>query len=109
MSDPLSRWKEYGLSEAYEIVRTVEVVMDDHRYRIEVVKSHWNSNMPFTTREYVAEDVMMTRESPEGAKPEPMQVWVDCGEAPWTAGNDPDAALAQALGFLADRKRRSRS
>ena len=36
MPSPLEKWVQFNLSEAYEVVHIIEVVMDERRYRIEV-------------------------------------------------------------------------
>ncbi len=105
MPNPLERWKAYGLVAAYEVAKTVEVVIGENTYRIEVLKSYSNPNVPFTTRALIQEEVILTPAFPEGAKQEPMEVWVDY-DLPWTEGADADSALAQALGFLGDQTKR---
>ena len=105
MPNPLEKWKEFNLSEAYEVVKTAIVVMDERTYRIEVLKSYWNPNDPFNTRAWVDEDLTVQPTYPEGAKRQEMTVWVDY-DLPWTSRKDADAALAQALGFLAERAKK---
>ncbi len=107
MSDALSRWQDYGLTEAYEVVRTVEVVVGERRYRIEVLKGDWNPATPFTTRCYVREDVTVQPTYPQASggfarTPRSSQLWLGY-DLPWTACDSGDGALAQALGFLEER------
>ncbi len=91
MLNPLEDWKQFNLSEAYEVVKTAEVVMDERTYRIEVLKSYSNPNVPFSTRAWVLD-------RGEGT-------WVQY-YLPWTARPDADGALVQALGFLAERAKK---
>lgn len=42
--DPLPRYKDFQLSEAYDVVRTVEVVKDGERYRLDVLMSMSSPN-----------------------------------------------------------------
>ncbi len=110
MEDPLLRWKESGFSEAYEVVRTVEIGLDQQTYRIEVLKGYSNPSIPFTTRGWMLSGVTLQPTYPlsygqHHAKPTGMSLWVDL-DLPWTAAKDPDQALAQALGWLAERAKK---
>ena len=93
MANPLEQWKGFKLSEAYEVVKAAVVVMEASTYRIEVFQSYWNPNDRFNTRTWI----------------EKGGTWVLDADAPWTSRNDPDSALAQALGFLAERARKRAS
>ena len=42
--DPLPRYKDFNLSEAYDVVRTVEVVKDEEHYRLDVLMSMSSPN-----------------------------------------------------------------
>ncbi len=85
MPNPLENWRQFKLSEAYEVVKTAVVVMNERTYRIEVLKSYWNPNDPFNTRAWIKRD----------------GTWVEY-DLPWTSRPDADSALAQALGFLSE-------
>ena len=110
MPNPLESWKDFNLSEAYEVVKTAIVVMDEETYRIEVLKSYSNPSVPFSTRAWIEEDVTVQPTYPQGPKgferqPESREVWVDY-DLPWTARDTADGALAQALGFLAEQAKK---
>jgi hypothetical protein len=106
MPSPLEKWVQFNLSEAYEVVHIIEVVMDERRYRIEVLKGYWNPNIPYSARAYIEEDVTIQptyAQSSKGfeEKPRSMRIWVDY-HLPWTSRDTADGALTQALGFLSD-------
>ena len=95
-------------NEVYEVVRVVDIVRDDIRYRFEVLKGYTNPHVPYTVRAYVEESVVLQPEYPQTGKqfdrdPEGMRVWRVFGIS-WIAQNDPDSALRQALGFFADHQ-----
>jgi hypothetical protein len=98
MTDPLEKFEAYGFSEVYDVVRTVEVVMNDETYRVIVLRSYTRKNMPYTTRCEIQKDLV----TGEGT------AWVAYDLA-WTADNTADGALEQALGFLSDDGRRKAS
>ena len=75
-------------AEVYEVVKTAVIVKANNFYRIEVLKGYSNLNIPFTTMTYVQE---------EGA-------WVKWANAPWTARDTAEGALAQAIGFLPQKQ-----
>jgi len=89
--------KFYGVS---EVVRTVHVQAGESHYRIEINKHHINPRTPFTARYFVKHQVP----SPEvriGA--ETMDTYLLDTSPPWVGERTPEAALATALSFLADR------
>ena len=48
MNDVLQNYKDYpGLTEAYEVVKTVEVVHNHEIYRIDVLKCYSNPSVPY--------------------------------------------------------------
>ena len=67
MRDALEMWKKFRLSEAYEVVKTAVVVLGRRTYRIEVLRSYWNPKVPFTTRAWVEETVILTPKDSKGA------------------------------------------
>src|SRR5437016_1380318 len=105
MSDPLENphFSEM-FSEMYDIVRTVEVVVNEQRYRIEVVKGYSNTAIPYSIRCYVEENVTVQPTYPithgrhEG-KPEDIAVWTHFSLS-WVIRDTADGALAQGLSFL---------
>jgi len=92
MLDPSSSLEYFAdqksFEEVYEVVKTAIIVHNDGTYRIEVLKSFWNSNIPYTTSSYRDELI------------DGKHVWV-WYHAPWTRRDTADEALGQALGFLA--------
>ena len=105
MRDALEMWKKFRLSEAYEVVKTAVVVIGRRTYRIEVLRSYWNPKVPFTTRAWVEETVILTPKDSKGAKPEDRQLWVRY-DLPGADEGDPDSALTQALDRLAEQTKR---
>ncbi len=93
--------------EFYEVVRTVEVHMEENTYRVEVLKG---SDGIYTARYWIERQVILQPEerNEQGnlVKPASMRAFV---KDIWVAVNmhDPDAALAQALGFLRDSRPRA--
>ena len=98
-----SHWQECRLTEAYEVLRTVEVIMGERNYRIEVLRGYWNPATPFTARCYVREDVTVQPTYPQTAggfarTPRSSQLWLGY-DLPWTARDSADGALAQGAGL----------
>jgi isopropylmalate/homocitrate/citramalate synthase len=52
MADPLLRYKDFKLTEAYSLERIVEVVKNEKQYRIEVFKSMSNENAQYHAHVY---------------------------------------------------------
>ena len=92
MTSPLERYGEYGFSEAYEVVKIAVVVMRGRVYRIEIGKSFSDPRRPYKASYWV--------ENKTAGQP---SVWVRDDSFPWFNAGDPESALAQALGFLAER------
>ncbi len=82
MADPLLRYRDFKLTEAYSLVRIVEVVKDEKQYRIEIFKSMSNENVQYDAHVYREEvsDYVVS--------------WVRVGSE---QENDPDKALTTAL------------
>jgi hypothetical protein len=78
-------------TEVHELVKTVVIKKANNFYRIEVLKGYSNPSIPFTAMTYVQ------KESADG------HIWVNWSNAPWTARDTADGALAQAIGFLPQR------
>lgn len=85
--NPLERYKDFRVSEAYDVVRTAVLVKEDREYRIEILKSYSNRNAPYVARCWKQEGKTLVRH-----------------ELPWVAEKDADSALALALSFLAEQK-----
>ena len=96
--DPLTRFKDFELSEAYEIVRIVEVVKGTERYRVEVTKSVSNKNAPYDVQYYRWASVM-THGTDESAGDDASCLWVET-DFPEAQGRSPEDALAFALSVL---------
>jgi hypothetical protein len=61
--------------------------------------------VPFTTRAWIEETVILTPKDSKGAKPEDRQLWVRY-DLPGADEGDPDSALTQALNRLAEQTKR---
>jgi hypothetical protein len=96
--DPLTRFKDFELSEAHEIVRIVEVVKGNERYRLEVAKSVSNQNAPYDVQYYRWASVM-THGTDESAGDDASCLWVET-DLPEAQGKNPDEALTFALSVL---------
>jgi len=112
MESVIEDYKRFNaFNEAYEVVKTVEVVgYDRNIYRIEVLKCYSNPNVPFKVDYLTMDDatIQPTYPQKEGKferQPESIRVWKRSGE-PWVAAPTAEDALRQALSFLAERARR---
>ena len=100
-------------TELDEVVHTLEVVMDDEQYRIEVLRAHDERQM-FSARCWVLKDLTLQPTYPEAGqrkpKPESMQVFVKHYTFPWVNNERyANSALSRALQFLAQGKKKSLS
>jgi hypothetical protein len=98
-------------SEMLEVVRTIEVEMDENTYRIDIVCGIGGAGTFYNARYFIERTFILQPESYSDEKgtrsePERASVWVDC-QCGWVHAQDPDVAVAQALGFLAEGKKRS--
>ncbi len=89
--DPLLRYKELGFSEAYSLVRVVEVIKGRH-YRIEVFQSASGGNAAYHAHAYRVEQP--ARDVTTGER---IVTLVSLGSE---SENTPEKALASALHFL---------
>ncbi len=95
-ADPLARLKDFDISEPYELVRTIEVVKGQCRYRLEVMKSLHSQNCYFV-------DCYRLVEQEETTTLEVMSaVWsrLSLEEFSGTEENDQNKALETALAAL---------
>jgi len=86
MADPLLRYKDFGLTEAYTLERIVEVVKGGKQYRIEVFKSMSNENASYDAHVY------RETESEDGAI-----AWVRVASE---SENDPDKVITTVLSVV---------
>jgi hypothetical protein len=86
MADPLLRYRDFKLTEAYSLERIVEVVKGEKQYRIEIFKSMSNENTQYPAHVY-REEVSDTD----------AVTWVRVGSE---EENDPDKALLTALSII---------
>jgi hypothetical protein len=107
METILEDYKRYNaFNEAYEVVRTVEVVGRNRKtYRIEVLKSYPSSATPFQVRYLTKDEVTVQPTYPQRdgkfeREPESITVWHRSSE-PWVVAQTAEDALKQALDFLA--------
>lgn len=95
-------------SEFYFVEKSVEVVVEiaDEPQKIRI-EAHKGKSGSYCTRSFIQKDITVQLTCPQESgrfarKPESISVWANY-DLPWTDHDSPDAALAQALGFLADR------
>jgi hypothetical protein len=104
MNDVLEDYKKYpDLTEAYEVVKTVEVVYKRHIYRIDVLKCYSNPPIHYQTQCWKREWVVLQQGDRSSGKfdNEPANMWVLVDfNLPWVHNNDPEIALHQSLSFL---------
>jgi hypothetical protein len=92
MSNPLEKYSEYGFSEAFEVVKIAVVMLRERVYRIEIERCYSNPKRPYRASYWV--------EDKTAGQP---AVWVRDYAFSWFETGDPESALAQALGFLAEK------
>ena len=104
MNDVLQNYKDYpGLTEAYEVVKTVEVVHNREIYRIDVLKCYSNPPVHYQARCWKWEHVVLQQSDMADGKfdNKPERKIVMTGSSlPSVTMDDPNRALHQALNFL---------
>ena len=108
MSSVLEDYKKYpGITEAYEVEKTLEVVHQHNIYRIEAVKCYSNPPVHYEIRCWKQEWVVLQQGDTENGKyvrkPERMDIWVQ-HSLPWVHQHELNLALHQALNFLTGRE-----
>jgi hypothetical protein len=93
-SDPLARYQEFHISGACEVIRTVDVVIDEEQYRLEVTQSVSNRSPPFDVRCYHFERV------DEKKAAEDTYAHVFRRGFPFASSKTADSALTSALSDL---------
>jgi hypothetical protein len=78
--ETLAASRKDTFSEMYEVVRTVEVVMDDEKYRVEIVKGVDHGGVYYDARYLVNRELILqpktyADEAGRLSKPEEMRVW----------------------------------
>jgi hypothetical protein len=111
MTNPLKHVQELGsFSEAYEVVRTVVVVLDGHTYRIDVLKGYVPATTRYTARcsvprqvpaQVIAAATPSTDGSIDALTDGTVAAWVEYPFIPPVEAGRPKEALADALGRLA--------
>jgi hypothetical protein len=104
MNSVLENYKKYpGLTEAYEVVKTVEVVHKRKIYRINVLKCYSNPPVHYQAECWKQEWVVLQQGDMTNGKfdnrPENMWVLVRSSLAD-VYSDKPEGALRQALNFL---------
>ena len=89
LTDILGDFGEF--TEQYELRRTLNVVMNDTTYRVEVLYCCSNPNARWTARVYAEKDAS----------------WKRVVEFPWVADKDEESSIRSALNFLAERASRA--
>ena len=105
MNNILESYQKYpGLTEAYEVVRTAEVVHNSQVWRLEVLKCYSNPPIFYKVRYSRYETVVLQQSDMSSGKydnePESMLVLVEQFGMPWVHQYEPEIALHQALNFL---------
>jgi hypothetical protein len=83
--DPLEEYKNFGISEAYDVVRTVELVKGGRAYRLEVQRACGHSPMHYEVRGWQEKEI--NGES----------IWARVLSLPSMYGPSPEMALGRAL------------
>lgn len=99
MSDPVLNFSKI-YNEAYEIGRTIDVVLDDDFYRIEVLKSLY-APLHFDVNVYREDEIFPSGDE----RVEPVRVWNRLHFS-WIHRDSEEEALSQALDFLSERKKK---
>lgn len=97
MADVLERWKQFGLDDAYQVVRTVIIVKGADSYRVEVLKSYLRP--VFRAQAWIERSADLQGHGGENRRIE--RVLVDY-DVPLTEDEDADVLLTRALRYLAD-------
>ena len=93
-----------GLSEAYEVVRTVQTVTAASRtYRVEIVQDLLATEPVFKANCYQKRRIY-TRTEQEHEEQLGIDVWV-MASMPWVNRDTAESALGQTLGFISDQAR----
>lgn len=99
-----------SITEYREVEKTIEIVLEVNGeskvIRIDAVKFEREGVTKYDTRGWVLESVTLQPTYPQTGggfdrKPERMQVWA-AYSIPWVDRDSADAALSQAIGFIAD-------
>lgn len=84
----LKQYRQYsGITEAWELVRTGMVVINNTMYKLELWHSHSNPDIPYYVPVYVQQD----------------GVWKRMEDAPFAEAPDPEIAMGTAMAFLSER------
>ena len=103
-------YEDDAISYVYEIVKTVEFhLASDRTFRLEVVKVEKGTSAPHFAVRYYERDTLYktaggTISSEPGASTIRFDVWVPDVNLPWVNQGTAEAALSQALGWLAERR-----
>jgi len=105
VNNTLENYKNYPeLTEAYEVVKTVEVVHNRKIYRIDVLKCYSNPSTPYTVNCWKYESVVMqpsgTNSEGQANKPQEMRVLVRSSLPAVNNTQDVESTLNRALRFL---------
>ena len=93
-SDPLARYQDFHISGASEVIRTVDVVIDDEPYRLELTQSFSNQSAPFDVRCYHLERVGKKKAVQD------TYAYVYWRGFPFASSKTADSALTSALSDL---------
>lgn len=104
---PLKNYEKHGFTEAYEVVKTVDLATEDHRYRIQVLESASKEESRFSVRYFREEHIELQPTYPSEnmvpvSKPRTMRVWADF-DAAWVVEETAERALGQAISWLGER------
>ena len=86
--NPLKNFRHFeGITEAWELVKTGIVVVNETMYKLELWHSHSNPDVPYYVPIFVMQD----------------GVWKKWEDAPFSEGPEPDIALSTAMAFLSEK------
>ncbi len=86
--NPLQNFRHFqGITEAWELVKTGIIVVNNETYKLELWHSHSNPDTPYYVPIFIMQD---------GA-------WRKWADAPFSEGPEPDIALSTAMAFLSEK------
>lgn len=86
--NPLKNFRHFeGITEAWELVKTGIIVVNNELYKLELWHSHANPDTPYYVPIYIMQD----------------GVWRKWADAPFAEGLEPEIALSTAMAFLSEK------
>jgi hypothetical protein len=91
-------------SEAYQVVKTVKVVSDQDRFKIDILEDLRSGDLRRFSVE-VSQELPVSDRPAHSTQRSDGATWVRVVDFPWVRQDTVDSALSQALGFLRERLR----